>query len=62
MTVLSVFDNMPIPYPKRKFLWDDEGKDDKDKVINLSYIQKIRLGGREGGGGIRFLFKRLGGT
>ncbi len=28
----SVFDNMEIPYPKRKFLWDDEGKDDKDKV------------------------------
>lgn len=26
----DVFDNMAIPYPKRKFLWDEE-KDDKDK-------------------------------
>ena len=25
----SVFDGMPIPYPKRKFLSDDDSKDDK---------------------------------
>ena len=34
----SVFDNMPIPYPKRKFLWDDDGKDDKDKVFMIISI------------------------
>ena len=28
-TYSSVFDGMPIPYPKRKFLSDDDSKDDK---------------------------------
>jgi hypothetical protein len=26
---------MDIPYPKRKFLWDEENKDDKDKVMYI---------------------------
>jgi len=26
---------MDIPYPKRKFLLDDDGKDDKDKVSDV---------------------------
>ena len=42
----SVFDNMDIPYPKRKFLLDDDGKDDKDKVSgkkNSFLVQIIPL-------------------
>lgn len=27
---------MSIPYPKRKFLWDEENKDDKDKVCKIT--------------------------
>lgn len=36
-SLFSVFDNVPIPYPKRKFLWDDENKDDKEKVCLIPY-------------------------
>lgn len=30
---LSVFDGMSIPYPPRKFLSDDDNKDDKDHKV-----------------------------
>ena len=37
----SVFDGMAIPYPARKFLTDDDNKDDKDHKVEQTHTHTL---------------------